>query len=402
MDRLEVLRSIASKTDSKIVLLVLDGLGGTRTKDFPETELERANTPNLDMLASVSVCGRVMPVSYGITPGSGPGHLAVFGYDPLSYDIGRGVLEVLGLGLKLFPGDVAARGNFATMKDGLLIDRRAGRIPTEKCVELCSLLQSEIQEVDGVKVIIKPGREHRFVLILRGENLSSSIPDTDPQHVGVPPLDPVALEPRAEFTAVILKKVIERMNEVVPNEPKANTILLRGFSQLPDIPTFQELYKLTPAAIASYPLYRGVASVVGMDILKTGETIESEFDTLKEHFGSYDFFFIHIKKTDSYGEDGNYEAKIKVIEEVDSQIPRLRELNPDVIVVTGDHATPSQIKSHSWHPVPVMLYAEKCGADGVKEFSERECAKGELGLFQSKYLLELALANAGKLEKYGA
>ncbi|MBU1626661.1 2,3-bisphosphoglycerate-independent phosphoglycerate mutase [bacterium] len=402
MERLDILKSITSKTETKIVLLIIDGLGGTRSKEYPQTELEKAETPNLDKLAKESVCGRIMPVSYGITPGSGPGHLAVFGYDPLRFDIGRGVLETLGLGLKILPDDVAARGNFATLQNGSLTDRRAGRIPTEKCRELCKKLQSKINEIDGIQVIIEPGMDHRFVLILRGKKLSPFLHDTDPQHLGVPPLEPSTLKPEADYTAQILKKAISLMNIVIKDEPKANTVLFRGFSSLPAIPTLQELYKLTPACIATYPLYRGVASIVGMEVLKTGETTESEFATLEEHFTNHDFFFIHIKKTDSYGEDGNYDGKVKIIEEVDSQILKLRALNPDVIIVTGDHSTPSQLKKHSWHPVPVMIYAKNCGADSVSEFSEKECTKGELGIFPSQYVMEIALANAGKLEKFGA
>jgi len=402
MNRFDVLKSITSKTDSKIVLMIIDGLGGTRNDHFPLTELEKAKTPNMDKLAKKSVCGRVFPVSYGITPGSGPGHLASFGYDPFCYDIGRGVLEALGLGLKFHPDDVAARGNFATVKNNLLTDRRAGRIPTEKCRELCELLQSKINKIDGIEVKIFPGLDHRFVLILKGSNLSSEIPDTDPQHLGVSPLKAVALNDKAEFTAKVLERTISRMNEILKNEPKANTVLFRGFSKLPVIPTFQELYKLTPAAIATYPLYRGVASLAGMEILKTGDTIESEFRTFQEQYLNYDFFFIHIKKTDSYGEDGNYEGKVKIIEEVDSNIPLLNQMNPDVIVITGDHSTPSQLKSHSWHPVPIIIFAKNCGFDAVQEFNEKSCSEGELGIFPSQYIMEIALANAGKLDKYGA
>jgi 2,3-bisphosphoglycerate-independent phosphoglycerate mutase len=403
MNRIEALKSLTTKTDSKIILLVMDGVGGTRTKEYPQTELEKANTPNLDALAKRSICGRVFPVSYGITSGSGPGHLSLFGYDPLEHQIGRGVLEVLGLAdFKLGPKDIAARGNFATWKDGILTDRRAGRISTEVNAELCKKLQNEIKEIDGVQITIEHGLDHRFVLILRGHFLSPHILDTDPQHVGLQPLYPQSTTPEADFTARTLTKIIKKMNEILNVEPKANTVLLRGISSLPKIPSFQELYKLTPAAIATYPLYRGVASLVGMQILQTGETIESEFKTLEDNFNNFDFFFIHIKKTDSYGEDGNYDSKVKIIEEVDSHIQKLLALNPDVIIVTGDHSTPSQMKGHSWHTVPLMIYSDKCGADSVSQFNERECTHGELGIFQSRFIMELALANAGKLDKFGA
>lgn len=405
MKHSDLLKMLSQKTESKIVLLVMDGLGGIRTKERPKTELELAQIPNLNALAKESLCGRIMPVSYGVTPGSGPAHFSLFGYDPTDdqIQIGRGVLEALGLDMKLQAGDVATRCNFATIDTkGLLTDRRAGRIPTEECVRLCELLNSKIKKVDDVKVIIKPGEQYRFVVVFRGKKLDGHIKDTDPQVTGVKSLPAVAASASSKPTALIANKFIAKANQVLKNEAKANSILMRGFSVLPHVPSMSERFELKPVCIASYPLYRGVASVVGMDVLNTGMEIADEFQTLKENWSKYDFFFIHIKKTDSYGEDGNPDGKMKILEEVDKHIPMLRELNPDVIMVTGDHSTPPPMKSHSWHPVPFMIHSKVCSFDDAQAFNETECSKGQLGNFHSYYIMELALANAGKLKKFGA
>lgn len=405
MTHSDVIKMLSQKTDSKIVLLVMDGLGGIRTQDRPKTELELANIPNLNSLAKKSLCGRIMPVSYGVTPGSGPAHFSLFGYDPTDdqIQIGRGVLEALGLDMKLQPGDVATRCNFATIDSkGLLLDRRAGRIPTEECDRLCEILSNKIKKVDDVKVIIKPGEQYRFVVVFRGKKLNGLIRDTDPQVTGVKALPAVPGNSASKRMALIANKFIAKANQVLKNEPKANSILMRGFSILPNVPSMAERFNITPVCIASYPLYRGVASVVGMDVLPTGMEIANEFQTLKDNWGRYDFFFIHIKKTDSYGEDGNPEGKIKILEEVDKHIPMLQELNPDVIMVTGDHSTPPPMKSHSWHPVPFMIHSQVCSCDDAQAFNETECSKGQLGNFPSYYIMELAMANAGKLKKFGA
>lgn len=405
MKHSDLIKMLAQKTESKIVLLVMDGLGGIRTKERPKTELELAHIPNLNALAKESLCGRIMPVSYGVTPGSGPAHFSLFGYDPTDdqIQIGRGVLEALGLDMKLQAGDVATRCNFATIDSkGLLTDRRAGRIPTEECVRLCELLSSKIKKVDDVKVIIKPGEQYRFVVVFRGKKLDGHIKDTDPQVTGVKALPAVAAGASSKRMALIANKFIAKANQVLKNEAKANSILMRGFSVLPQVPSMTGRFDITPVCIASYPLYRGVASVVGMDVLHTGMEIADEFQTLKENWSKYDFFFIHIKKTDSYGEDGNPEGKIKILEEVDKHIPALRGLNPDVIMVTGDHSTPPPMKSHSWHPVPFMIHSNVCSFDDAQAFNETECSKGQLGNFHSYYIMELAMANAGKLKKFGA
>jgi 2,3-bisphosphoglycerate-independent phosphoglycerate mutase len=397
----EVIRSLTIKTSSKIVLVVMDGVGGLRMDG--KTELEAAHIPHLDELASRSICGVADPVSPGITPGSGPGHLGMFGYDPLCYEIGRGVLEALGIGMELGDRDVVARGNFATMdQKGIIVDRRAGRIPTEKNMELCTLLQKEITEIEGARVEIRNGKEHRFVLRFTGEGLDGRLEDTDPQKEGKAALQAAPLAPEAAKTAKIVDSFVDKANKVLHDHHPANTVLLRGISKIPAIPTMTDLFKLTPACIATYPMYKGLARLVGMEILETGENIVDEFKTLKKQYKQFDYFFLHIKKTDSYGEDGNFQKKVEVIEEVDRHIPVLLDLDPDVIAVTGDHSTPALLKGHSWHPNPFMLCSRYERADDVTEFTEAACARGGLGRFLAIDEMPLMLASALKLEKFGA
>ena len=400
-----MIESLAQATPSKIVLLVIDGLGGipkcAASCGNGKTELEAANTPNLDMLTKKSVTGLTDPVSPGITPGSGPAHLALFGYDPLKFEIGRGVLEALGVGIDLTPKDVAARGNFAT-KDatGVITDRRAGRISTEETKIICMQLQDEIKQIDGVEIHITPGKEHRFVLVLRGDNLSDKITDTDPQKTGMKPIPCKAIEPEAKKTAQIIQKFTERAEPLL--KPPANTILLRGFAKHPRLPSMQERFKLKPCAIATYPMYKGLARLVGMEILDTGTTPTDEIETLRRHWDSYNFFYVHIKRTDSMGEDGNFEGKVALIEEVDKIIPDILALKPDVFVVTSDHSTPAVIKSHSWHPNPFLLFSKYIVPDDVEIFAERAFMKGGLGRFPAIHAIPLMLANALKLRKFGA
>jgi 2,3-bisphosphoglycerate-independent phosphoglycerate mutase len=397
-----LIKELSVKTDSRIVLIVMDGIGDLPGKDG-KTVLEQAEIPNLDRLAARSVCGLTDPVSRGITPGSGPAHLSLFGYDPLKYQIGRGVLEALGIGLELTCDDLACRGNFATIdENGMITDRRAGRISTEKNQELCSLLQKKITEIDGVKVIIRSGKEHRFVVVFRGKGLEDGISDADPQLNGKKIKYAEPLREESRRSVQIINRFIDRCLEVLKGHHPANTILLRGVAKHPEIPSMGELYKLYPAAIASYPMYRGLARLVGMSILNTGEAIGDEFVTLKENYEDYDFFYLHIKKTDSYGEDGNFEAKCRVVEEVDRYIPEVLKLNPDVLVVTGDHSTPAALAAHSWHPNPFLLYSQYIRVDDVQHYSENEFVRGGLGRFPAKEAMCLILSNALKLEKYGA
>ncbi|MCK4549054.1 MAG: 2,3-bisphosphoglycerate-independent phosphoglycerate mutase [Candidatus Krumholzibacteria bacterium] len=402
-----MLRHLIRANDSKIIFLVIDGLGGIRTPAFPKTALDAAVTPNLDALASGGICGRSLPITRGITPGSGPAHFALFGYDPLApeNDTGRGVVEITGVGYDLLPGDVAIRGNFATVDDdGVLTDRRAGRIPHEEGERICAKLGEKIKEIDGIEIIIMPVREYRFGVVLRGEGLSPEVEETDPQVTGGKPLPPVAMTPAAKRTASIIARFVSMAGEVLADEGKANAVLMRGISRRPVIEPFSERYGLSSAAVAAYPLYRGVARLCGMDLVDTGFSVREEFDTAAEIFrrGDHDFIFIHVKKTDSYGEDGNLGGKKGVIEEVDANLPALLALEPDVLIVAGDHSTPCAMKSHSWHPVPFVLKSEFCGIDGVTAFNESECEQGGLGIFPAVDIMTLALANSGRLRKHGA
>ena len=344
-----MLRHLLRRNDAKIVFLIMDGLGDIRTAEFPKTPLEAARKPNLDALAREGLCGRSQPIAYGVTPGSGPAHFALFGYDPLAAenDVGRGVLEVLGTGYELERDDIAIRGNFATIdSSGILTDRRAGRIPHEECIRICAKLQDRITEIEGAKIVIIPVREYRFGVILSGIRLSPEVDETDPQLTGKAPLAPVARTPEAKRTAGIIAKLVEQCNVILADEKKANAVLMRGISRKPSIETLQERTMLRPAAVAAYPLYRGVAKLCGMDLIDTGFSIREEFEAVRSVYGKdYDFFFVHVKKTDSFGEDGNCEGKTKIIEEVDANLPLLLDLKPDVIVVTGDHSTPCAISA---------------------------------------------------------
>ncbi|HZK40967.1 MAG TPA: 2,3-bisphosphoglycerate-independent phosphoglycerate mutase [Atribacterota bacterium] len=398
----EIMKSLAVKTESKIVLLVADGIGDLPSENN-KTVLEKAFIPNLDKLASKSACGLTDPISYGITPGSGPAHLSLFGYDPIKYQIGRGVLEALGIGMELTSDDLACRGNFATMdKEGIITDRRAGRIATELNEKICRIMQDKISQIRGAEIIIRSGMEHRFVVVFRGKGLEEGLSDADPQVVGQKLKYTEPLRPEAGEAAKIINEFIDKAIEVLREQSPANAVLLRGFAKHPALPTMGELFKLSPAAIATYPMYKGLAKLVGMEILEAGETIEEEFKTLKENYQKHDFFYLHIKKTDSYGEDGNFEQKVKVIEEVDKYIPEVLSLKPDVLVVTGDHSTPAIMKGHSWHPNPFMLFSKYIRGDEVEQFNEKECVKGGLGRFPAVNVLPLMMANALKLKKFGA
>jgi len=398
---LKQIGEIARSTPSKIVLLVMDGLGGLPHPETGQTELESAKTPNLDRLAREGICGMIDPVSPGITPGSAPGHLALFGYDPLKFTVGRGVLEALGIDFDLEPGDVAARGNFCTMDaNGIITDRRAGRIPTERCTQLCQLLDRV--SINGVAVFVSPVKEHRFVVVFRGPGLSSELGDSDPQREGLPPKPVSPLSTEAAKAAGIANEFIAKAKATLADSYPANMVLLRGFAHYPDFPKMSEVFRLKPAAIAAYPMYRGLARVVGMELLPTGTAIEDEFSALVQHYHSYDFFFVHVKQADTAGEDGDFERKVRIIEEVDSALPKLIDLDPDVTIVTADHSTPAVLKGHSWHPVPFLLNSKWCRRDAVEEFSERACVSGALGRFPATEVMPLALAHALKLTKFGA
>ncbi len=400
----ELIKGLIQKNNTKIMMVVLDGVGGLPVDG--KTELEAAVTPNLDNLVRTSATGLHIPVAYGITPGSGPGHLGIFGYNPREWQIGRGVLEALGLGIELRDTDVAIRCNFSTIQEGLVKDRRAGRIPTEKNRELTRRLSEEIKGIDEAEIIFASGMEHRFAVVLRFpeplEHGSDHVNDTDPQKVGKPPLKPVPANHQSERVARIAEKLIDRIADILKDEERANYALLRGISQVPDIPKFQDVFGLNALAVAIYPMYRGLARLVGMETPPVNGDIREEIEFIRENWNEYDFFFMHVKKVDSYGEDGNFEAKKGKIEEFDGFIPEVLSLKPDVLIITGDHSTPSLMKEHSWHPVPVMIHAPYVLGGVSSRFTERECLKGELGILPAFNILPLALANAGRLKKFGA
>jgi 2,3-bisphosphoglycerate-independent phosphoglycerate mutase len=390
--------------NSKIVFLIMDGLGGVDCPDHGGTELQVAHKPNLNSLASRSICGLLDPISPGITPGSGPAHFGLFGYDPVEYNIGRGVLEAAGIDFPFTDDDVVARINFCTVgAGGRITDRRAGRLSTDDNIRVCEKLQQQVKKNAQLSdILIKPVKEHRAVVAFRGKGLFGDVDDTDPQKTGELPLAPKAIDEKSQSIVPIVADFIRQAGEILKDEPLANMLLLRGFAKYRRFPSMLERFKLKSLAIATYPMYKGIARLLGMDVLEGISTIQEEFKTLEENFDKYDFFFLHIKPTDSRGEDGNFDAKVKVIEEVDKFIPGLLKLNPDVLVVTGDHSTPALLKSHSWHPVPVLLASQFCRKDRVEIFDELNCISGGLGRMESVYLMQVALANADRLAKFGA
>jgi 2,3-bisphosphoglycerate-independent phosphoglycerate mutase len=401
MDIQALVKDLKIANDAKIVLLVADGLGGLPVQPGGPTELEAAKTPHLDTLAKQGVLGSMTMIAPGITPGSGPGHLGLFGYDPVKYLIGRGALEATGVGFKLGRNDVAIRCNFCTLDAaGNIIDRRAGRIPTEESAPLAIKLRQV--KIPRVEVFVEPVKEHRFCVIFRGEGLSGNVADTDPQKTGVPPLDPLPHDPQSQWTAEAARQFVRQAREILAREPKANGLTMRGFAAAPHVPSYKEVYGLNAAAIAVYPMYKGLAQLVGMEVVGNPATLEEEIDVLEQAWNDYDFFFVHFKYTDSRGEDGNFAEKVKMIEQFDAVVPRVMKIKPKVLIVTGDHSTPARLAGHSWHPVPVLLSADTCRPDGSRQFGEREALHGGLGHFPAVCLMPLALAHAEKLGKFGA
>jgi 2,3-bisphosphoglycerate-independent phosphoglycerate mutase len=401
MNHFSTLKPLLLQTDSKIVLLVMDGLGGLPREAGGLTELETARTPNMDALAARGQLGLSVPIAPGVTPGSGPAHLSLFGYDPLEFVIGRGPLEALGIGFHLTERDVAARGNFCTVDAaGNVTDRRAGRIADDVNQRLCGIL-SQIK-VEGADIIVKSVKEHRFVLIMRGEGLSGELSETDPGLLGRPPAPVVAESPAATRAAAIANEFVAQARELLKNEHPANMVLMRGFAKHPGFPTFDQVYGLKAGAVAVYPMYRGLASLLGMTLLETGPTVADEFKAVAAHWADYNFFFVHVKKTDSMGEDGNFDGKVHVIEEVDAALPMLTALKPDALLITGDHSTPAAFKSHSWHPVPTLLASAWCRGEGAVKYGERACLHGAWGTFHATSIMPELMGHAGKLARYGA
>ncbi len=407
MDLDTLYSELTLQTGAKLVLVVLDGVGDIAVSAHANrTPLEAAKTPNLDALAKDSAQGMMIPVAPGITPGSGPGHLALFGYDPLQYQVGRGVIEALGLGLELQPGDVAARANFCTLdSNGIVTDRRAGRIPTETCEKLCAMLSAKVKKIGDTQVTIKPGKEHRFVVVFRGKGIEGPLTDADPNREGYPipkvkPRDPK--NPKQKKMARIVAEFYKLALPIIANEKPANGFLMRGIAHQPHIPQFDQRYKLRAAALATYPMYKGLAQLVGMNKLEGPETIAQQFERYLAEFDNYDFFFIHFKYTDKFGEDGNFDSKVRAIEEFDAALPVLLRKKPGVLAITADHSTPCAVKGHSWHPVPVLLHSAYSGSDKLDRFTEQTARSGSLGMFEAKYLIRLMQANARMLDKFGA
>ena len=395
--------AVVQTADSRIVFVVMDGLGGLPDPVTGRTELETARTPHLDRLARTGSVGLGTPVAPGITPGSGPGHLALFGYDPVEFNIGRGVLSALGVDFELRHGDIAARLNFATLDgDGNVIDRRAGRPSNQENTRLVQKLRENVQAPTGMELFFESESEHRLVLILRGENISAALSDTDPQKEGVPPLPVTPTDDRSRGSARIVQHVLDDVRKVLKDEPTANGVLARGFAAHTKYPSFEERYRMQARAIARYPMYRGLARLVGMHVESPAEQDAGNVDILKNGFGDTDFHFVHFKYMDSRGEDGDFAAKVEAIEKIDALIPGIEALGPDVIVVTGDHSTPARLRSHSWHPVPVLISSEWGRPAGVEKFGERDCLRGDLGIFEMKHLMSLVLAHARRLQKFGA
>ena len=396
-----ILKELSTRSPKKIVLLVMDGVGGLPRTPGGKTELETARTPNLDALAATAECGVHLPIGFGITPGSAPGHLALFGYDPLEYPIGRGVVAATGVAFPMKAGDVAVRLNFATLDGaGAISDRRAGRIPTDKCAQLCELLKAV--SIKGVDVSLRPVKDYRAVVVFRGQGLSDLVADTDPQIMGVKPLDPAATDPKGEHTAQVAKEFVAQARKILSSQSPANGVLLRGFAELPHIPSLPELYQLSPVALAVYPDYKGVARLVGMEVVEDLADLDAQAKALPTVWQSHDFFFIHHKYTDSRGEDGDFDAKVKEIEKVDAFLPSVLAMKPDLLIVTGDHSTPAAAKAHTSHPIPFLIAGEGVRADGTQKFAERACARGIWGTISGQVLIRIALAYTGKLKKFGA
>ncbi|MSQ35533.1 MAG: 2,3-bisphosphoglycerate-independent phosphoglycerate mutase [Dehalococcoidia bacterium] len=397
----DLIRRLSVPSDTKVLLCVLDGLGGL-PGPRGRTELEEAYPQHLDRLVEQGTLGQTLPVGYGITPGSGPGHLALFGYDPLRFEVGRGVIEATGIDFPLTASDVAARGNFCTLDaEGRIIDRRAGRVPTEVTAEICAELEAGVR-LPGVELFVRPVREHRFVLVLRGHALHDALTDTDPQREGVAPLPAEPREPAAATTAALVNSFVVQARAIIGGRDRANGLTLRGWAMRPDLPQLPELWKLRAAAVALYPMYRGLARLVGMDVLDAGTTLATQVEALRRHWDEYDFFFLHYKPTDTAGEDGDFQRKQQAIRDFDACLPSLLALAPNVLVITGDHSTPAVMAGHSWHPVPLLMHGDYMRSDDSTRFTEQACAHGALGTLPACEVLPIAFAHARRLAKFGA
>lgn len=402
MENIQCISDLKTAAETKILLFVMDGLGGLPGLQGL-TELEAAHTPNMDSLAAQGASGLMDTVRRGITPGSGPGHLGLFGYDPYTYFIGRGALEAAGIGFDLQKIDVAMRFNFCTLdSDGNITDRRAGRIPTDLNEKLVEKMRAV--SIPGFEIFVETVKEHRGITVFRKEGLKGNLIDTDPQKTGVPPLKPkISDNGESLEMADIAEPWLSQVFEILKNESPANGILTRGWCNYPKIPIYQEIYGLNPACVALYPMYRGLCKFAGMKVYTEGiKDFPTKIDVLTEVWNDHDYFFFHYKHTDSAGEDSDFDRKVACIEEVDKAMPRILTLKPDVIAVTGDHSTPAVYGAHSWHPVPIVMAGKYVRPDAVKTFGETAAISGGLGRFEACYLINELLAASEKITKYGA
>lgn len=400
----ELAESLALPRGGRILLAVLDGLGDVSVPELEgRTPMEAADIPNLDALARDSALGQHVPVAQGITPGSGPAHMALFGYDPVDNLIGRGVLEVLGIGFPLEMGDLAARINFCTLDaDGVITDRRAGRIATSESAALAEKLDSIA--IPGVQVMVRPVKEHRACVVFRAEGFVDGLSDTDPGTVGQKPLPVGSSSPECARTAEVVGEFVRQAQELLKDQPLANGILLRGIALNRKFRSFGDRFRLNPAAVALYPMYKGLASLLGMTLFESSPgDLSGQITAVHSALShGHDFVFLHHKYTDSAGEDGDWKRKISAMEDFDNALPAFLRAGFDVVAITGDHSTPCPMKQHSWHPVPLLLHGGHQRVGWNEGFSERQAVSGALGTINSLDLMPLLLASAGRLEKFGA
>lgn len=404
----------------KVIFVICDGLAD---RPIPElgglTPLEAAPTPHLDKLAYEAECGMMHTLGRGKTPGSDTAHLTLFGYDIATSYSGRGPIEVAGLGMELKHGDVALRGNMGTVIDGMITDRRAGRIRV--VTPVCEALDG--MEIDGVTFIVKPGTAHRAGVIIRGEGLSDAIIDADPHVPDVPirTVTPTDDTPEAKKTADVLNKFLARAHEVLKDHQfnkdriaagdlPANYLLVRGAGQYKQVESFEKRYGLSACCIAGGGLYKGIGAFLGMDILEVpGATalpdtdIEAKFKLAVDSLKKYDFVFVHVKAADSLGEDGDHAGKRDFIARIDQAVPVLAGRPDDTLLVwTADHTTPCEMKAHSADPVPIMYHGGAVRTDRVESFGERACGEGGLGFISGLDLMPQVMNLLGKLHLVGA
>ena len=399
-----------------VILLIMDGLGDRPNEIFDnKTALQYSYKPNMDFLAEHGVTGLMSPVSYGIRSGSDTSHLSILGYRPEDYYTGRGPFEAMGLGIDLKPGDIAFRANYASVVNDMVVDRRAGRIRDTN--DLSKKLETEI---NGIKIIMKSGVEHRAALVLRGDNLSDKVSDTDPHGVNSKPLNTSPLDDNAKFTASIINKFLERSRKIL-NEHKinkdlisngklpANEILLRGAGKVPELPDFNIKYNLRAACISGTPLIRGIAKLAGFDIIdvdgmngRIDTNYKNIINSAMESLNKYNFILINIKGADIGGHDKKPEIKKYAIEETDRALKPFKDvLNNTLIVITGDHSTPCSYGDHSGDPVPILFSTDGIINDDVKKFDELSVSHGYYKI-KSNDIMPLILSYSDRSEKYGA